>query len=322
LRENVTNKTNNLRENVTNKTNNLRENVTNKTNNLREIVKENIKDVVPNIDVSKLTENPVPPFSWSELLNKDIDNLKYDKNKMMPMAIYSLKLIETADLFFNCIFAPFIRVVKDNLLELKNENNTEYNRYIYQVITNIKEKAKIEDEKPRENDTEMEKKAKMIINGMNELKNMKNSQITSAVETGIGILKKIVKIQAILYTMILPIQIKFSMYPLYIMAKLMIVFLKFYVSIFKMIITQITSKDLPVTFIEDMREMFNITDNKPLTKELLREKLESKLSMITGMIDVIDVVSKMLIERSSDELVKIINDQFDIALNNLRDKCP
>ena len=307
----IINETNNLRENVTNKTNNLRENVTNKT-----------KELIPSIDVSKLTENPVPPFSWTELLNKDVDNLKYDKNKMMPMAIYSLKLIETADLFFNCIFAPFIRVVKDNLLELKNENNTEYNRYIYQVITNIKEKAKIEDEKPREKDTEMEKKAKMVINGLNELKNMKNSQITSAVETGIGILNKIVKIQAILYTMILPIQIKFGMYPLYIMAKLMVLFLKLYVSIFKMIIKQITSQELPATFIEDMKNMFNIKENKPLTKEILREKLENKLAMVTGMIEVIDIVSKMLIERSTDELVKIINDQFEFALIKLRNKCP
>lgn len=258
--------------------------------------------------------------SWKNILRKDLDTEKYKEPKL-PIAIYASKLIETADLFFYCIFAPFMRILKDNILDLKNKNSEQFNQYIYQVITSLKEKANIEDETPYDDDSLREKKAKMIINGLNKLKEMKNQQISSYVESGISVLKLLVRLQATLFTMLIPMNTKIMLYPLYGMAKLMVLYLKAYVGIVNIVLKQLVKSDLSADVVNELIELGEM-NTKDYTKETLQEMIADKMSMVNGMIDVLDIVSQMLIERSPDKLFEMLSERFTYALEQMKSNCP
>lgn len=258
--------------------------------------------------------------SWKNILRKDLDTEKYKEPKL-PIAIYASKLIETADLFFYCIFAPFMRILKDNILDLKNKNSEQFNQYIYQVITSLKEKANIEDETPYDDDSLREKKAKMIINGLNKLKEMKNQQISSYVESGISVLKLLVRLQATLFTMLIPMNTKIMLYPLYGMAKLMVLYLKAYVGIVNIVLKQLVKSDLSADVVNELMELGEM-NTKDYTKETLQEMIADKMSMVNGMIDVLDIVSQMLIERSPDKLFEMLSERFTYALEQMKSNCP
>ena len=258
--------------------------------------------------------------SWKNILRKDLDTEKYKEPKL-PIAIYASKLIETADLFFYCIFAPFMRILKDNILDLKNKNSEQFNQYIYQVITSLKEKANIEDETPYDDDSLREKKAKMIINGLNKLKEMKNQQISSYVESGISVLKLLVRLQATLFTMLIPMNTKIMLYPLYGMAKLMVLYLKAYVGIVNIVLKQLVKSDLSADVVNELMELGEM-NTKDYTKETLQEMITDKMSMVNGMIDVLDIVSQMLIERSPDKLFEMLSERFTYALEQMKLNCP
>lgn len=264
--------------------------------------------------------------SWKNILQIDLSGIEsIQKEDQLPIAIYSVKLIETADLFFSCIFAPFIRILKDSLLQYKNQHNTQYNKFIYQVISNIKEKSNITDETPNDNDKLSEQKIKLVIGSLKNMQKMKNETIDGFVETGITILQKIVHIQALLYTLLLPFMNKFVLYPFYLYAKTVIMFLRVYVSIFSYLINSLAKTELTNMVLDNIHKQQGLQTNKDgtkLTKEKLISVLKEKMLLIQGMIDVFDITAEMLTERSTDKLYNLLTERLELALDKVSNKCP
>ena len=263
-----------------------------------------------------------------KMRGKAIDTFKMftdpsDEQQQMPYTIFLGKLMELADIFFLCVYAPLLRALKDKAIDYKGENQEKYEASIQNVIDNIEKTTNVDASSMDQLSGFKDKSIGSLINGIKDIKNLDDKIVNEKFENKIGILRAAVRGQALLAGILIPIYRRMFFLPLYLYVKAVLMFMKLYMNMFKCALDMFLDGAIVASMADELNKISQISnpDAEPVTPEMMKILVKNKLGQTKNLMDILDTLFSTLSNKTGDMMYSFLNERLDTAIGKLQDNC-